>query len=309
MGDSVDKLSYAGMGYEYIRDQPNYRYVDELWDDLIERAKLPVVPVDVGKFTVLMDAKGMSNCLRACIGFATEIDRIFGFEANAGGTSYITDPYDSLGRMKLGSSAWNITGSRSIPGGCSSVKWDDEGVVPPDQFDIVRDGVLVDVQTSREGHMWVRDYYERNLKPEASNGCMLAADAIDSPLIRSADLMVQGDAETGYSLDELRKGMEKGIEWRTPGVSFDFQMATALVTGQAFEIKNGKRVARIANAGMLFRTSELLENLVQLGSVDSRVGFGARTGKGQPSQAAYNSVFAPPGVFKDMAIIDTMRKA
>lgn len=301
----------AGLGFEYFRDQPLRQYIDEAYDELLRDVSLPIIPVDVGKYPMLLDGIGVADCIKSCIGSASEVDRAMGFEANGGGTSYITDPDTMLGTLKLGSPAWNISASRSTAGGLSTVRWDDEGVKPRD-FEIVRNGILVDMQTDRENAGYLRPYYERNNMPFLSQGCAQASDAINVPLVRCADLTVSPDPSPSITVNELRNQIEDGVEWRMPYHSFDFQLATALSRMGKYmpwKIKNGKRVAKIANVGMLFRTSELLENLVQLGGPETVLNNGDGSGKGQPDQASFSTTSSPAALFKDMTIIDITRKA
>lgn len=89
----------------------------------------------------------------------------------------------------------------------------------------------------------------------------------------------------------------------------DFQQSTGMMMAPAFEIKNGKRVARIANPGMLFRTSELWGNLQALGGRGSVLRVGLASVKGEPGQAGYSSVDAPPALFKEMSLINPKQKA
>ncbi len=91
----------------------------------------------------------------------------------------------------------------------------------------------------------------------------------------------------------------------------DFQQSTGMLMGaSAFLIKNGKRVARIFDAGMLFRTPELWGNLQALGGRSSVLTVGTVDPKTNAGwKGAYSSVQAPPALFKEMAIINPYQKA
>jgi predicted Zn-dependent protease len=89
----------------------------------------------------------------------------------------------------------------------------------------------------------------------------------------------------------------------------DFQGASGLLTGRFYEIKNGKRVARLNAAGILFRTPELWKSLLALGGAASARRYGRRALKGEPPQAVEYSVTAVPAVVKQLTLIDAMRKA
>src|SRR4029079_13613560 len=80
------------------------------------------------------------------IGHATELDRALGYEANYAGTSFAT--VDNLGTLKYGSACLNVTGDRTVEHGLSTIGFDDDGVAGQ-QWDLVKDGVLVGYQTDR----------------------------------------------------------------------------------------------------------------------------------------------------------------
>jgi hypothetical protein len=63
-----------------------------------------------------------------------------------------------------------VSANRSLEGGLATVKWDDEGVAPED-FVLVKDGVLADYQTTREAATWLKAGYTRLNRPIRSHGC------------------------------------------------------------------------------------------------------------------------------------------
>ncbi|MBX6333525.1 MAG: hypothetical protein IRY91_16885, partial [Gemmatimonadaceae bacterium] len=79
--------------------------------------------------------------------------------------------------------------------------------------------------------------------------------------------------------------------------------------GAIYEVKRGKRVARIASAGFLFRATELWKNLLAIGGEQSVRRYGMSAAKGEPAQRCYHSVSAPAAVVKELTLIDPMRKA
>lgn len=307
-GGSLPQLSVAGAGFEYIRHSNIREWVRKLYEDLVEERFLPIVPVDVGRHLSLVHPNLVAQAVGKTIGVATEVDRVMGFEANAGGTSYIMEPEEMLGKLKIGAPVMQVTGSRSSPGGVGHVKWDDEGVEPKD-FQLIKDGVLANLQTSREGVGMIQYHYKRNNQEPESFGCASAPDASYAPVVHPADLILHPDRVTNSSIDDLRQQIDKGIEWKAGTISMDFQQSTGLMMGYAFQIKNGKRTARIASSGMLFRTSELWGNIQQLGGEQSISRVGIQYLKGEPLQVSYGSVDAPAVLFKDMAVINPAEKA
>ncbi len=308
LGVGLDCLTPAGLGFEHFRDQPLRQYIEEAHAEAKRDLKLPVVPVDVGRYQTLIDARGVATAVSQSIGVATELDRAMGYEANAGGTSYIISPEEMLGTLQIGNPKVNILADRSEAGSVGRVRWDDEGVEPP-SFTLIKDGVLANMQTNREASGWIKPHYSKTGQSWSSFGCAYAPDAIDTPLVHSADLHVHVAPNSNESLDALRQSIDKGVEWKSPSISMDFQQITGIVRGAAYEIRNGKRSARIQDAGMLFRTPELWGNLTQLGGDPSVRRFGIYASKGEPSQTGCHSVSAPPAIFKEMTFIDIKRKA
>ena len=200
-----------------------------------------------------------------------------------------------------------VTANRSQPGALATVRWDDEGVVP-EPFDLVRDGVLVDFQTTRESATWLADYYTKTGKPVRSHGCAAAPTAVDAPLQHTPNLTLT-HGNDAHDFDALVKGLARGIAVKGATIDMDFQHSSGLGLGRIYEVKNGKRIARIASAGFLFRATELWKSLQALGGEVSLRRYGMTVPKGEPAEYCYHSVTAAPAVVKDLTIIDPLRKA
>lgn len=305
---SVDELSGAGAGFEYFRNRPIREYIRKAHDEALEDLRLPIKPVEPGRYNVLLDAKTIAPLALSTIGVSTQVDRVFGYEANAGGTSYIDPEETVLGELKIGSDALNISANRSTEGSVGRVRWDDEGIAPL-SFDLVKDGKIVDLQSNIEGASWLKDVKNVGMSSAGSKGCASAPTAIDVQLIHNADLHV-APGNSDADRDTLRQQMDEGIEFRRSTATMDFQQISGYLKGGfAFEIKKGKRIAKVVNCGALFRTPELWSSIVEMGGARSVESHGLTTSKGQPAQAVSSSVYTPPATFKDMTIIDQTRKA
>lgn len=303
----VDLLTVAGLGWELFKGQPIREAIRQVIDRMEADMKLPVKPVDVGRFDTLIDAEGVSELLDTTLGRATELDRALGYEANASGTSYINAPFDMIGSYQAGSPNLTLMGERSSSGGAATVKWDDEGVAP-DEFTIVKDGVLSDFQTTRESAGWLEPYYSRIHHPVRSHGCANADSAIDAPLQHSPNLVMRPGREA-LDFNGLVAGMSDGIAITDLSATLDFQNLNGLASGRVYEVKKGKIVSMIGGGGVLFRAPELWKGLHALGGAASSRRFGSYTRKGEPVQATCHSVTAVPAVFKQLTLIDPQRKA
>lgn len=305
-GGSFHGISAAGLGFEHLRDQPLRENILKFHEDLMSSLKLPLVELDVGRYDTLFDTRAVADLLSKTIGRPTEVDTALGFEANAGGVGFI-DPVDMLGSFKVGSSKLNVVGDRSVEGSVGRVKWDDEGVSPI-KVDLVKDGVVANMQCNREGAALIRDHFARTGQVCQSHGCAYAPSALDAPMVHNMDLTISPDSGSN-SLDSLRGGMDKGIEIQGPYIDVDFQFVTGSTFGNVFEIRKGKRIGRYDNGSIMFRTPELWSNLISLGGansverhgVDSRFQFLSQ--KGQPPQPSAASVFSVPALFKELTLL------
>ncbi len=304
---SVDFLTPSGLGFEMFDEQRLRDSIDPLIESIERDSKLPIKPVDVGRFDTVLGVGAMASLLCDTIGIATEMDRAMGFEANADGTSYLNDPSTMIGSYALGTPALSVVANRSDPGAVATVQWDDEGVAP-EPFSLIEDGKVVDFQTTRESASWLDDAYTQRRIGLKSHGCSHASAGVDAPMVRCANLvMTPGKESLGF--DDLMKVVGEGIAFRGLNVSTDFQKLNGMAYGSGYEIHNGQPVARIKDVGILFRTPEFWKSLSAVGGAASAKRFGLDTGKGQPQQTAYASMTAVPCAFTKVAVIDIMRKA
>jgi len=303
----VDTLTPAGLGWELFKGQPLREQIRRLMDEMEEDIMMPVKPVEVGRYNVVCDALTITNLASLTLGTATQLDRVFGYEANASGTSYLNDPLGMLGSFEIGAPLLTLTADRSEHGGAATVAWDDDGV-RPDEFTLVREGVLHDFQTTRESAAWLSDAYTKASREIRSHGCAAAPTAVEAPLTHTPNLRIHPGGEALDFVD-LVSGIEEGLAIKGMHVDMDFQGLNGLGQGRVYEVKNGKRVARIEGAGFLFRAPELWKSLVALGGEESVRRYGTTSKKGEPEQTMYHSVSAPPAVFKEFTVIDPKRKA
>jgi len=270
-----------------------------------------IQPVDVGRGTVVCSASVAAQLLGQVLAPATQLDRALGSEANARGTSFLSDPLGMLGQLRLGTSELTVTGNRSMPGGMASVKWDDEGVEPAD-IPLITKGVLTDFQTTRENAATLAPYYAARGRAVRSNGCIGGEDALRFPITQPPNLVMQPGREN-LGLDALIKDVKKGVALVSGFLDVDFQGATGVFRApdrgtdpraMAREIVDGKLGRPIARVGLLFSAEKLWTNLIGIGGAGSVQSIVNAYTKGQPEQTAYATVSAVPCTIKDASIID-----
>ena len=142
--------------------------------------KMKATSVEAGTYDLVIDPSNLWLTIHESIGHATELDRALGYEAAYAGTSFAT--FDKLGSLVYGSPHMHVTGDRTAEYGLSTVGYDDEGVAGQ-QWDLVRDGVLVGYQLDRR---------MAKLKGLGrSNGCAFADSASRVPVQRMANVSLQ----------------------------------------------------------------------------------------------------------------------
>lgn len=304
-GASADFLSPAGLGWEHVLESGLLDAIPRLVDEAEQARHL--VPVDVGRYDMVFSAPAMATLLSQTIGGATELDRAMGYEANAAGTSYLGDPLTMLGTEQIGTKVLSVSGDRSAPGGAATVRWDDESVVP-ETFPIVRDGVLTDFQTTREQVQWLAPYYNKIGHPLKSHGCAGAESALYVTMQRIPNLIMAPDPHGG-TFEDLVAGVEKGVAVLALNANMDQQQLNGVGYGTMREITKGKLGRFIQGGAITFRAPELWKHLAAIGGASAQQWTGITYGKGQPWQRTTYSVGAVPGVIKDVALIEAMRKS
>ena len=133
------------LGYEYVEDYPWLQDAEKAGREVVEKLKAkPAVP---GRYDIVVDPSQLFLAIHESVGHSTELDRSLGWEANMAGTSFLK-PGDA-GKLRFGSNIVNLVGDRTQPGGLATTGFDDEGV-KAERWHLVRDGMFVDWQTTRE---------------------------------------------------------------------------------------------------------------------------------------------------------------
>jgi TldD protein len=297
-----------GKGWEYITglDLPT---VARLSGEKAS-AKLSAKPVDVGRYDLVLHPTNMWLTIHESIGHATELDRAMGYEANYAGTSFLAPPEKQLGAFKYGKEIMNIRADRSQLGALSSIGYDDDGVKPED-FLLVKDGVLRDYQTTREQAGWLKWWYDKNGMPTKSHGCCYAQGWNNVQFQRMPNVsLMPGEKEQSY--EDIIAATDKGIAIVGDGsFSIDQQRYNGQFGGQEFyEIKGGKIVGMLKDVAYQIRTPDFWNGMDMIGGKSSyMLGGSFFDGKGQPGQVNSVSHGAVPARFRNVNVINTGRKA
>ncbi len=291
----------VGRGWEYLTGTgwDWDRELDAIPDLLAEKVAAP--SVEEGVYDLVIEPSNLWLTIHESVGHATELDRALGYEAAYAGTSFAT--FDKLGSLRYGSPLMHVTGDRTAEHGLATVGFDDEGVAAQ-QFDLVRQGVLVGYQLDR------RMASENELG--RSNGCAFADSPLHIPIQRMANVSLQPADAEGPSTDELVSGVERGVlvvgdkSW-----SIDMQRHNFQFTGQRFfRVERGRVAGQVKDLAYQSRTTEFWGSLEALGGRSTYVLGGAfNCGKGQPGQVAAVSHGCPSALFRNVRVLNARSEA
>ncbi|HEU4561329.1 MAG TPA: TldD/PmbA family protein [Longimicrobium sp.] len=296
-----------GLGYEHVRNAKLVENAPKWAEDAVR--KLTARPVQPGRYDLVLLPSHLFLTIHESIAHPTELDRILGYEANFAGTSFISPIQDYLGKFRYGPDIFNVQAERSAPGSLATVGWDDEGV-RPDEYLIVKNGILNDLQTTREQAPMLADWYRSQGRPVRSHGNSYAESWADVQFQRMPNVNVLPHPERDVSLDELLDGVKDGIMIEGRGsYSIDQQRYNAQFGGQVFhEVKNGRVTGMLKDVAYQIRTPEFWNSLDLLGGRSTYfVGGSFNDGKGQPSQSNAVSHGCPPARFRQVNVINTGR--
>ncbi len=298
----------VGRGYEYVSGLQLVENARRWGEEASE--KLSARPVDVGRYDLVLHPSHLWLTVHESIAHPTELDRALGYEANYAGTSFVAPPEKYLGKFRYGPEFMNIRGDRAQPGALGTIGYDDEGV-QPDDFLIIRDGVVNDYQTTREQASWLKWWYDAQKRPTRSHGCSYA-DSWSSVQFQRMPNVSLLPGEKNLSFDDIIAATDRGIAIIGDGsFSIDQQRFNAQFGGQLFyEIRGGKKVGMLKDVAYQMRTPDFWNAMDMLGGKDSYEVWGSFfDGKGQPGQVNAVSHGAVPARFRNINVINTGRKA
>jgi len=281
-------------GYEFVLKAGLVENARRIGEESVNHLKAPSVAPGSKDLVLLPTHLGLT--IHESIGHSTELDRAMGYEANFAGTSFLTP--DRLGKFRVGSDVVNVFGDRVMPQALSTCGYDDDGVRTK-RFPILKNGVFVGYQTTREQAHWIGQ--------EESTACCYADSYASVPFQRMPNVWLAA-AETPRSLDDLTSGVDDGILIEGRGsYSIDHQRYNFQFGGDAFwEIRNGKLGPMIADVAYQSRTPDFWQACDALGDQSTWQNVGLnRDGKGEPGQINAMSHGCPAARFRRITVIRT----
>ncbi len=310
--------SPVGMGWEYLDGRPEHKvkaaagiatlYTDSY--DLIEdaracganaKSKLTAKSVEPGKYDLVLSPEHMWLTIHESVGHPTELDRVMGYEANYAGTSFATLDKWQAKNFKYGAERVNIVADKTAVGSLGAVGYDDEGVKCK-SWDIIKDGILVNYQATRDQAHIVGE--------KESHGCSYADSWSSVQFQRMPNIsLLAGKAQ--LTPDQMVADVKKGIYIVGAGsFSIDQQRYNFQFGGQSFyEIKDGKITGELEDVAYQSNTLEFWGNCAAIcDQRDWRMSGSYFDGKGQPSQVSSVSHGSSTTRFNGVNVINTARK-
>jgi TldD protein len=296
-GSEVQQRSYPGSfrgdfgagGYELVAAMKLAENAPRVAEDAVALLAAPECPQT--RTTLVIDGGQVMLQVHESVGHATELDRVLGMEAAFAGTSFVG--IDDLNRLQYGSEIVNITADATAPGGLGTFGYDDEGVEAQSTH-LIRDGILVGFQSSRETAAAIGD--------SRSNGTMRAEGWENFPIIRMTNInLLPGEG----SLEDLLADVDEGIymatnrSWSIDDKRKNFQFGCEI----GWEIKKGRLGRMIKNPRYTGMTPEFWNSCDAVaGSGEWRMWGTANCGKGQPGQTIRVGHGTAPARFRNVSI-------
>lgn len=284
-----------GRGWEAIEAFPWREEATRAAEQAVE--KLSARSVEAGKWDLILMPSNLWLTIHESVGHPTELDRAVGHEANYAGTSFLTP--DKLGTFRFGSEVVNFFADRTQPGGLATCGYDDEGV-PTREWDIVRDGIFVGYQTTREQAGWIGQ--------KESMGTSYADSWSSVQFQRMPNLSLR-PGETRLKLEELIADTRKGLiaEGRA-SYSIDQQRYNFQFSAQVFrEVRDGKITGMVEDAAYQAVTPEFWKACDAVCSEGYELGGSFFDGKGEPGQINAVSHGCTPARFRNINVLNTAR--
>ena len=298
----------TGRGWESVLENDLVTNAKKWAEEAAE--KLKAKSVEPGRYDLILAPSNLGLTLHESVAHPTELDRAYGYEANLAGTSFVAPPEKTLGALKFGSPLMNIYGDRSQPGGCATIGYDDDGV-KPEEFDIIREGIFVDYQTTREQAMWLDWWYRKRGMATRSHGCSYADSWSSVAFQRMPNVSIRpGAKDIGWN--DLIAATDRGIAIMGRGsYSIDQQRYNGQFGGALFlEVRGGKVVGQLRDVAYQFRTPDFWGAMDMIGGQKSYELYATFSdGKGQPGQSNAVSHGCVPTRHKQINVINTGRKA
>jgi len=285
---TANSSSLAQAGYEHVKALDFVGEATRVRQEAVSLLRAKECPSEIT--TVILMPDQLILQLHESCGHPVELDRALGMELSFAGGSFLTP--DLLGSFRYGSKLVNITADATVPFGCGTFAYDDEGV-PAQRVSIIREGVFVDYLSSRETAPRIG---------RASSGAMRAEGWNSVPIVRMTNVSLEPGTGT---LETLIRDTKKGIlmatnkSWSIDDRRLNFQFGTEI----AWEIRNGKVGQVLKNPMYTGITPEFWRSCSGIAGATQWKLYGVpNCAKGEPVQMMHVGHGASPARFEKVQV-------
>ena len=278
VGDVTRTRNYPGVsgmaGWEIIDECDFPQAAERVANEAVENCTAKPLGSS-GLRDLILSPSHAALTIHEIIAHPTELDRVVGYEANYAGTSFCK--LSDLGKLKYGSKHLNVVADRTTRG-LGSFGFDDDGVKTM-KWDIIRDGILVGLQSNRETAHYLNENFSR--------GNTYGASWRDYPFLRMPNIQLEPGPENAPTREQLIADVKNGVMIDGRGsYSIDQQRYNGQFGGHIFwEIKNGKITRMVTDVTYNAITTDFWANLDAITGPKEWQMFGTGgDAKGQPTQ-------------------------
>lgn len=290
--DSI--LPAQQIGFEALRGS---RFVDaSVRATEQSMARLGAKPVEPGRYDLIIAPSNLWLTIHESIGHPTELDRMLGYEANFAGTSFAK--VSDLGKLRYGSPLVDVVADRTQQHALATVGWDDDGQ-PGDRWDLIKRGLFVGVQTTREQAAWIHQ--------KRGHAGDYAESWAAVPFQRMPNVSLQ-PGKKRLTPEELIADTKRAIYVEGRGSwSIDHQRYNFQFSGQRFTlVENGKLTTPLRYVAYQSNSVDFWRSLDALCDArDYFVGGALNDGKGEPVQSNPVSHGCVTARFRDIRVLNT----
>lgn len=262
------------MGFEYIKSHDLQAMAGRAGEEAEALLKAESCPTEI-RTNLILDDPHMYLQIHETIGHASELDRVLGTEVDLAGMSFLTP--DKLGKLQYGSEQTSFVADPTIPKGLGTYGYDDEGVPAKKEY-LVKDGVFVGYQSSRET--------AAQIGIDESSAGMRAATPVDLPIVRMNNICLEpGDWKSDEIIEDTKDGilMRTTKMWSVDQRRLNFQFGCEI----GWKIKNGEIAEAIRDPTYTGISYEFWRSLDATAKDDWKLYGTTGCGKGKPGQSMY----------------------
>jgi TldD protein len=276
-------------GFEYILEHDLQGMARKAGKEAEQLLSAEPCPTEI-RNDLILDDPHMYLQIHETIGHGSELDRVLGTEVDLAGMSFLTP--DKLGIFRYSSDHVNFVADPTIPDGLGTYGYDDEGV-PARKVYLVKDGIFVGYQSSRET--------AAQLGIEGSSAGMRAATPVDLPIVRMNNICLEpGDWKSDEILEDTREGilMRTTKMWSVDQRRLNFQFGCEI----GWKVEGGELTDVLRDPTYTGISYEFWRSLDATAKDDWKLYGTTGCGKGRPGQSIYVGHGAARTRIKDVRI-------